>query len=63
MRISDEWILVIGLLMMIAGLVMLHALIGPQNEAAACEVGPMEAAQCRAAGWRRGDDGRWEVQP
>ena len=46
-----------------AGLVMLHALIGPQNEAAACEVGPMEAAQCRAAGWRRGDDGRWEVQP
>lgn len=63
MRISEHWILVLGLLMMAAGFVMLHLLLGTPSDPAVCEVGPMEAAQCRAAGWRRGDDGRWEVQP
>lgn len=60
MRISEHWILVIGLLMMAAGFVLLHRLIGPQNEPAACEVGPMEASQCRAAGLERQPDGSWK---
>lgn len=60
MRISEHWILVLGLLMMAVGLLILHRLIGPQNEPAACEVGPMEAAQCRAAGLERQPDGSWK---
>lgn len=59
-RISEHWILVLGLLMMAAGFVMLHRLIGPQSEPAACEVGPMEAAQCRAQGLRRNREGEWK---
>jgi hypothetical protein len=60
MRISEHWILVAGLLLIAAGFVMLHLLIGPQNEPAACEVGPMEAAQCRAAGLERQPNGEWK---
>jgi hypothetical protein len=60
MRISEHWILVAGLLMMAAGFVFLHLLIGVPSESAACEVGPMEAAQCRAAGLERQPDGRWK---
>jgi hypothetical protein len=60
MRISEHWILILGLLMMAVGFVLLHRLIGPQNEPAACEVGPMEAAQCRAAGLERQPNGEWK---
>lgn len=60
MRISEHWILVLGLLMMAAGLLCLHALIGVPSEPAACEFGPMEASQCRANGLERQPDGRWK---
>lgn len=60
MRISEHWILAAGLLLIVAGLLCLHALIGVPSEPTACEVGPMEAAQCRAAGLERQPDGSWK---
>jgi hypothetical protein len=60
MRISEHWILVAGLLMMAVGFVLLHRLIGLQNEPTACEVGPMEAAQCRSCGLRQQPNGEWK---
>lgn len=60
MRISEHWILVLGLLMMVVGFILLHLLIGVPSDPAACEVGPMEASQCRANGLERQPDGRWK---
>jgi hypothetical protein len=60
MRISEHWILVAGLLLIAAGFVMLHLLIGVPSEPTACTVGPMEASQCRAAGLERQPNGEWK---
>lgn len=60
MRISEHWALIAALILFAAGLVCLHRLIGVPSEPAACNVGPMEAAQCRAQGLRRNKDGEWK---
>lgn len=60
MKISEHWVLIAALILFAAGLVCLHRLIGVPSEPTACNVGPMEASQCRAYGLQRQPNGEWK---
>lgn len=60
MKISEHWILIAALVLIAAGLFCLHQLLGVPSDPAACNVGPMEAAQCRSRGLSRDGEGNWK---
>lgn len=59
-KISQHWFLIVGVVLIVAGLIALDRLIGVPSEPAACDAGPMEAAQCRSRGLERDTEGNWK---
>jgi hypothetical protein len=60
MKLNEHWILLAAALFFVLGLICLNQLIGVPSEPAACDAGPMEAAQCRAQGMTRDGKGNWK---